>query len=136
MLRLVKNGETIVANTVFNNGNAKVLFTVSAKKPNIPEHVGEVTFDFADVSADQIKQLAVDSLTIKLQSRLRTAFKAKKDGGSAGMLKAGAANTIKVADFLTVRARVDKVEKGKKLIAGMSAEQRKALLAELTGKKA
>lgn len=135
MLRIVKKDETVVPVTTFINGNAKVTFTVSAKKPAIPEHVGEVTFDFAGVDAQTIKAMAVDALTIRLQSRLRTAWKKKEGGGSAGMLKAGAPDTIKVAEFIAERARVDKVEKGKSLIAGMTPEQRKEMAKLLASMK-
>lgn len=135
MLRIIKKDETVVPATTFQNGNAKVTFTVSAKTPVIPEHVGEVTFDFAGVSNDAIKALAVDGLVIKLQSRLRTAWKKKEGGGSAGMLKVGAIDVVKVAAFIAERARVDKVEKGKSLIAGMTPEQRKEMAKLLASMK-
>lgn len=150
MLRKTNDGETVSPSTTFTNGNAKVTFVVSASEKKgakgeiirhmIPEHVGETTFDFSGVSPEAIKQLAVDTLTIKLQSQCRTAYNSKelKGKGAADRTAAMAAKvpaTIKVADFITTRARVDKVEKGKELLKGMTPEQRKELAKALAAMK-
>lgn len=135
MLRIAKNDEKVNASTTIVNGNGQVVYSVSPNGKDGETYMGSTVFDFAGVSADQIKMLAIDGLTIRLQSRLRSTYRAQKNGGEKGMLAVGKADVVKVLEMISTRARVDNVEKGKKLIASMTPEQRKALLAELNKAK-
>ena len=99
---------------------------------NSPRYVVECEFDFSDVPSSEVLKLATRTLVIDMQRRFRTIYLDKEEGGPE-VARSTVEKTHSVKELLeNARPKSDPVAKIKALAGKLSAEELRALVADLS----
>lgn len=111
----------------------KHTFNVS-QNADAKEQPVTLTYDFSNVTQDQLIAIALRQLTVSVQGQMRSATTRKEKPLTwAASVATFNGKTVKVAEMLkNARASLTPVDRAKKMVSGMSEAQRAALIAELT----
>lgn len=122
-MKIVKQGEK-AARSVTVNGDMVERVHVTLNKPTKAEYQLTWSFNFEDVTREELLIIASRALVIAY----RPDFKTTK----ANDLQAWDNRTFNVREYLdSERAKVDDLEKVRRLMAKLTPEQKKAILTQL-----
>ena len=122
-MKIVKQGEK-AERAVLVHGDLVRRVHVTLNKPTQAEYQLDWSFDFSDVSREELMTIASRAILIAM----RPEFK----GAKASELPAWEVKTFSVRDYLdSERAKVDDVEKARRMIGKLTPEQRAAIRATM-----
>jgi hypothetical protein len=123
-MKIVKQGEK-ADRSVSIKGDLVTRQHVTLNKPTKSEYALTWAFDFSDVTREELLTVASRAIVIALRPEFKAA--------SASELESWDNRTFSVREYLdSERAKVDDVEKARRILGKLTPEQREAILAQMS----
>ena len=123
-MKIVKQGEK-ADRSVSIKGDLVTRQHVTLNKPTKSEYALTWAFDFSGVTREELLTVASRAIVIALRPEFKVA--------SASEIEAWDNRTFSVREYLdSERAKVDDVEKARRILGKLTPEQREAILAQMS----